>query len=580
MIPMKKYFLSLIIAIAIFSCKNTPEGMTEGKGGRLYGGYFTTNETENYQTLYPYSITDVVSSHVAAQVYEGLVKFDTKDLSIIPSLAEKWEMDESGKVYTFHIKKEVFFHDNECFPEGKGREVKASDFEYSFKKLCTASPDNFNFSNTFKDKVLGANEFYDATQDGKNPDNIPGIKVIDDYTIQITLTEPSSTFLYALANPGAYVVPKEAVEQYGTMIRTGTGPFLFNSQSDNSNRVVLVKNQNYHGVDTLGNKLPFLDSVIINFLPTKAEELNQFKEGKIDMIVGLPSESIKEMVETNVTDFEGKNPKYILDRGPEMITQYYEFNLTKQPFDDVKVRQAFNYAIDRKKIIDAVLKGEAYGPAENGICPPSFKGYDISKITGYNFDPEKAKKLLAEAGFKDGKGFPTVKVELNSGGSKHTNVVVEIQKQLNEVLGVYLDFDVVSQGQKLDDAKYARSDIFRSAWVADFPNPENFLWTLYGGTVPASLEAPSFPNSPRYKNAAYDSLYEAGKRAKSIEESYENFMKAEQIMVNDAPIMTLWYDETYRLLQSRVKNYYSNPMRYRDYSQVYIIPQAKEEKAK
>ncbi len=429
--------------------------------------------------------------------------------------------------------------------------------------------------------MLGANEYYDATQMKKSPGNLPGIKVLDDYTIQITLNEPSSTFLYSLANPGAYVVPKEAVEQYGTMIRTGTGPFLFTSQPDNSTKVVLVKNPNYHGTDTLGNNLPFLDSVIISFLPTKAEELSQFKDGNIDMIVGLPSESIKEMVETNVADFQGKNPKYILERGPEMITQYYEFNLTRKPFDDVKVRQAFCYAINRQKIIDVVLKGEAYGPAENGICPPSFKGYDITKVTGYGYDPEKAKKLLAEAGFKDGKGFPTVKVELNSGGSKNTNVVVEIQKQLSEVLGVYLDFDVVSQGQKLDDAKYARSDIFRSAWVADFPNPENFLWTLYGATVPASLEAPSFPNSPRYKNAAYDSLYEAGKKAKSIEESYESFMKAEQIMVNDAPIMTLWYDETYRLLKSRIKNYYSNPMRYRDYSQVFIIPeQPKEEKAK
>ena len=226
--------------------------------------------------------------------------------------------------------------------------------------------------------------------------------------------------------------------------------------------------------------------------------------------------------------------------------------------------------MDKNKIIEDVLKGEAYGPGVYGISPPTFKGYDITKIAGYDFDRSKAKKLLAEAGYPEGKGFPKVKIELNSGGSKNANVVLEIQKQLKDVLNVDVDFEVVPQKQKLEDAKYARAEIFRSAWIADFPSPENFLWTMYGGSVPADLTQPSYPNTPRYKNPEYDKAFEAGQSAKTQEEAFGNFLKAEQIMIADAPIMVLWYDENYRLIKSNVRNFFYNPMRYRDYSQVYL----------
>jgi oligopeptide transport system substrate-binding protein len=334
--------------------------------------------------------------------------------------------------------------------------------------------------------------------------------------------------------------------------------------------VILKRNGSYHGKDSLGNQLPFLDSIIISFLPTKKQELDNFQNGDLAMVIGLPSESIKDMVESQIADFQNKPPKYVLERSPEMASQYYEFNTTKEPFNNVKVRQAFSYAIDRNRIIEEVLKGEAYGPGVNGISPPSFKGYDITKITGYDFDPEKAKKLLAEGGYPNGKGFPKVKIELNSGGSKNANVVLEIQKQLMDVLNVNVDFEVVPQKQKLEDAKYARAEIFRAAWIADFPSPENFLWILDGSTVPADLTQPSFPNTARYKNPEFDKLLNEGKAAKTQEEAYDFFMKAEQLMINDAPIMVLWYDENYRLVKSNVRNLFSNPMRYRDYSEVYL----------
>jgi peptide/nickel transport system substrate-binding protein len=567
---MKKLFF-LFISIAFFysSCSVSGSGKDKvAKGDKVYGGTLRLNEAEQYQTLYPAAITDVVSSNLACQIYDGLVKFNAKDLSIVPCLAEKWEIDAAGTTYTFHLKKGVMFHNNKCFPDGKGREMKAADVKYSFELLCVDSKDNCNFGATFKNKVVGANKFFEASKGTINGD-LDGITVVDDYTVKITLTSPSESFLYVLALPATSIIAKEAVEKYGTDLKVGTGPFIF-VENTGKDRLILKRNDNYHGVDSLGNQLPFLDSVVIIFIPTKKDELEKFQNGNLSAVEGLPAEFVKDIVEKEITDFQNKKPKYILDRTPEMASQYYSFNINKAPFNNIKVRKAFSYAIDRNKIIEDVLKGEAYGPGISGICPPSFKGYDITKLKGYNLDIIEAKKLLAEAGYPNGKGFPKVKIELNSSGSKNADVVVEIQKQLQDVLNINIDFDVVSLKQKLEDEKYARADIFRSTWVADFPSPENFLWIFYGANVPKDTAQPSWPNSTRYKNVDFDKLFEAGKSAKTTEESYTDFMKAEQVLMDDAPIIVLWYEVNNRLTKSSIHNYFSNPMRYNDYSQVYL----------
>ena len=295
----KSFFFILSVAVLFSSCSNsTSEGGNDrvAKGDKVYGGTLRVNETEQFLTLYPASITDIGSAHIANQIYEGLVKFNPKDLSVIPSLAEKWEIDPAGTTYTFHLKKGVMFQDNECFPDGKGREVKSSDFKYVFELLCTDSKDNSNFAATFQDRVVGANKFFAASK-GKPTGSIDGIKTPDDYTISITLTSPSASFLFALASPVTSVFAKEAFEKYGTDIKVGTGPFIFVENGSND-KALLKRNDNYHGKDSLGNQLPFLDSVVISFLPTKKQELDNFQNGNLDMVIGLPSESIKDMVES------------------------------------------------------------------------------------------------------------------------------------------------------------------------------------------------------------------------------------------------------------------------------------------
>ena len=343
---MKKYLLFfLTISISVISCSGPggTESGEEGLGGRIYGGVFRLNETEKYHTFYPYAITDLISANIAYQVYEGLVKFNPKNVTeLLPAVAESWKMSDDGLVYTFKLRKDVSFQDDGCFDTGKGKNVKASDFKYSFELLCSQSVDNSLFSGTFKDRVKGANEYFVASASGKPSMELEGVKVIDDYTLEITLTAPSSSFLYILASPGCFVVAKEGIDKYGNKLKFGTGPFIISNAEKADEKLILVKNKNYHGIDSLGNKLPFLDSIVISFLPTKSKELEAFKNNDIDVVFGLPSESVSEMVANSIADFKNNPPKYVLDRTPELATQYYEFNTTKAPFNNVKVRQAFS----------------------------------------------------------------------------------------------------------------------------------------------------------------------------------------------------------------------------------------------
>ncbi|MBI4930955.1 MAG: peptide ABC transporter substrate-binding protein [Bacteroidetes bacterium] len=568
---MKKFTLFLV-SLLVYGCGNPGSNSNahpEAVGGRVYGGMLRVNETDPYVSLFPPAISDAVSNNIANQIYEGLVRLDTKKITLVmPCIAESWQISEDGVVYTFKLKKGVMFHNDACFTEGIGREVRAQDFKYSFEQICT--PSENNLLSELRNFVKGAKEYYEAGKKGRPSFELEGVKVLGDYELQITLNAPSSSFLYLLAGPSGYVIPHEAVEKYGSEMKIGTGPFMFSSASTDDN-VLLLRNPSYHRTDSLGNKLPFLDSINIRFISDKTKELEAFKNGEIQIIFGLPAASISTMVEQQIADFSSKNPKYYLQRNSELMTQYYQFNIMRKPFDNIKVRQAFSYAIDRDKIISDVLNTEAFGPGICGLTPPGISGYDITQIKGYNFNPDKAKKLLAEAGYPDGKNFPQVTIEVNSGGGKYADVVEEVKKQLKKVLNVDIDYTVVPFIQKLDDSKLGKSDIFRSGWAADYPSPENFLRTLYGGDVPDSLNVPSYPNSVRYKNPMFDSLVVKGSKERNQDSAYADFIKAEQLMMLDAPLIILWYGENLKMIHSYVKNFYFNPMNYKDFSEVYIM---------
>ena len=184
--------------------------------------------------------------------------------------------------------------------------------------------------------------------------------------------------------------------------------------------------------------------------------------------------------------------------------------------------------------------------------------------------PELARELLKEAGYPNGEGFPPVRLEINLGGNKHKLVATELQYQFLDVLGIHVEVEQVSFADKVEHSKYGKSEIFRSAWVADYPSPESFLSVFYGENVPSTLDEPSNLNTMRYKNEMFDSLYIKGTQTSDKAERYEYFAEAEGIMMDESPVIILWYQENYTLYHSEVRNFYYNAMEYFDFSKVYL----------
>jgi len=579
-LSMKRFFLVIIIGSLIcfnYSCKPINQQKQRGaiKGNRSYGGTIHVNETTPVLNLYPYYIYDNVSFTIASQIYDGLVKLNPKDLSVVPDIAKSWDIDASGTVYTFHLHSNVVFHDDPCFSDGKGRKVVAGDFKYSMEKLCTASEDNVVFSITFKDMVEGANEYYEKSKKGPPPSGISGIKVVNDSTLEIKLLKKDPVFLAMIAGTGGFVIAREATEKYGNGLHVGTGPFIY-SYGDSS-KIILTENPNYFRFDSLGNRLPYVDSIVFTFMANREQEFKLFSEGKLDYITSVPSDQVYKLVEEKTSDFLHKPPRYILSRIAEMSTKFYAFNINKAPFNDIRVRKAFSLAIDRNKIVSEVLQGQAFAPGLHGVTPPTFMGssnpgdnYDISTIIGDSLNVPKAEKLLTEAGFPDGKGFPDVTLELDDGGGINTGVAMEMQKELKANLKVNVNLNIATFSQKLEDEKFMKFDMVFMGWNADYPAPEDFLMLFLGSNVPDSAGQPSYYNSTRYKNPEYDKLFELGRTANTTKESYTYYKQAEQLAINDAPIMVMWYDQNYSLTRGAVKGLYSNSINYIDLSCVYI----------
>ncbi len=584
---MKKFIIPFIALAFIYSCgtdKPTEDGLKPLNGGKFSGGVLRMNEVEDFRNLFPLDITEVSSFHIANQVYEGLVKLSQKDLTVIPCIAESWTKNNDATVWTFKIRKGVKFQNDECFEGSEGREISAKDFKWCFDNLCSASPHNQMYSNTFNKRVKGADEFYQSTKDKKPLEGgVSGVKVIDDYTLEITLYNPLAGFLNILAMPGCYLYPKEALDKYGEdgmRARTvGTGPFMLKTVKEGE-AVILERNPDYWGKDADGNPLPYLDAVRYSFIKEKKQELLEFRKGNLDMLYRIPTENIGDIL--GELDNAKTNKAFELQVTPAMSLFYYGFLHESKPFNDKRVCLAFNYAIDRQKIVDFTLKGEGV-PAIYGIVPssPNFesKGYDFKGIKGYTYDPDKAKKLLADAGYANGNNFPHITLQINSGGGDRNVLTAQvIQSMLKENLNIDINIETLPFTQSLDKIESGQSLFWRSGWVADYPDPETFLTLLYGPHVPATLTERSYLNTTRFKNAKYDSLFTLAMKEVDDVKRYTLYKEADQVAIDEGAMMPIFYDEIYRLVQNNVKDFDVNAMEYRDATRIYFVPEEKKNK--
>lgn len=575
----KKLIPVILCALFIAGCNGCgghhEDNQRKAKGGVYYGGAFRINEVADFRSLFPLDVTDIIADNIDNQIYEGLVKLSPKDLSIVPCLAEKWDHNDSATLWTFYLRKGVKFQDDPCFQGGKGREVTAKDFKYCFDQLCTASPQNSQYEVAFKGRVVGADECYNLTANGKPlpAGGVSGVKVIDDYTLQIRLMHPTPGFLNILTLPGCWLFPKEALDKYGKEMRihcVGTGPFQM-KEIQEGQAVVLVRNPHYWDVDEYGNQLPYLDAVKFTFVKEKKSELLQFQQDNLEMMYQLPIEIIPQILGDLANPNSNVKVDYNLQATPALYTYFYGFQTQSKLMSNKYLRQALNYAVDRDKIVTYTLQGEGI-PGNYGIVPPT-PGYDYKDVKGYTFDPDKAKELLAKAGYPGGKGLPEITIQTNpDGGNRNVQIAEVVKKMLEENLGIKVNIDQVPFPQHLDAFERGKVPFFRESWSADYPDPQTFLSLLYGPNVPADSNERSYANPMRYKSAKFDSIY--SKALVTVNDTLREklYAEADQAAIEDAPYLCIFYDENYYLLHNYVKNFYGNAMDYRDLTKVYLLP--------
>ncbi len=567
----------ILFSVVLFtSCGNNAKTSSAekrtAKGGVKYGGVFRYNEVEYLKTLYPQGVTEVTGHRITNQIYEGLVYFNQKDLTVEPLLAKSWDVDSSATVYTFHLRTGVVFHDDACFPDGKGRVMTAKDFAYCFNLLCTPDAKNQGFS-FYRDIIKGAAALYSA-REKKQPDANEtaelGVKALDDSTFQITLVKPYADFLNRLGLPFATVFPREAIEKYKGEIlyhTVGTGPFVLKAlKADEA--VVMARNEKYWGKDEFDNQLPYLDGIKISFIKEDKTEMLELAKGNLEMKYRLPFSMIDQILDEQ-KNLKGEYKKFQLQITPEYATQFYGFLIPDKIFKDKNVRLAFNHALDRVKIADYTAKGEGV-PAMYGFAPLGMPGYDNAQVKGYTFDVKKAKEYLAKAGYPDGKGFPKITLEINSGGGRNQDVAEAIKTMLTDNLNIQIELTQVIWAQHTNNVETGKTNFWRFGWVADYPDPNNFFNLFYGKNVPATMEEASYANPTRYKNTTYDALYEKSLVTTNTAERNKIYAQLDQTIVDDAPVLLIYYSMNRRLLQPYVKNYPNNGMEYRNFREVWL----------
>jgi len=567
------------------SCGSTEEtegetsiGLTEAKGFYKegdkeykiwYGGIFRLNEVENFKNLYPHSLTDAVSSHIGAQIYQGFFRLNQKTLKVEKCLAEDHTVNEDATVWTMTLRDDVYFHDDACFPDGKGRKVTVDDVKYCFDKLCESYPDNKLYE-LFQDRVVGAEAYFNSTQAGSPLEGgVAGIKVIGN-KVEITLNSPFSAFDKVLSHNACWIFPKEAWDKYGSEMRTkcvGTGPFKVDVIKEGV-QVRLVRNDNYWEFDEHGNQLPYIKVIKTTFTKDKKTELSSFQAGKLDMIWKLPVEEMSSVLGTLKEAQNGENTEFQYQQKRGMSTQFYCFLHTSDLFSDVRIRKAFNYAIDRENLVKYTLQGEGE-PGIHGFVP-DFGAYDNKTIEGFTFNPDEAKRLMAEAGHPGGSGLEEITLYINEGGSTNILLAESIQKMLDENIGVKIKIEPLQMPVHIQKFQTSQEDFWRIAWVADYPDPENFLKLFYGKNVPSDPNMESFPNFSRYTNSDFDAMFERALAEIDDDVRDQLFHSCDSLLIADAAFMPIYYDEYIRLLKLNVRAFPQNAMEHRDFSRVFF----------
>ncbi len=460
-------------------------------------------------------------------IFSGLVVLDT-DLQVQPELANGWDVSDDGTVYTFYIRPDAQFHD--------GRPVTAQDLVYSWERAADPQLGSDTVL-TYLGDIVGVKEVMEGQSE-----HISGLRIVDDHTLEVRIDAPKAYFLSKLTYPVAFVVDMENVSRSNWEHHpNGSGAFELQEWKDDE-YLILRRNESYYGQDPTINHVVYLMGAGI--------PLSMYEKGDIDL-VGVGGGNLERV----------QDPNNLLHQelliGVNMCTSYVGFNNNQAPFDDPLVRQAFNYALDKRRIIDGLFMGDAL--EADGVLPPGMPGY-TDDLEGYSYDPEKAKELLVQAGYDDLSTFPTVTFNTSGYGSVGA-YVTSLISMWQENLDVTIEPLLLDPYLYLDELYAGNTgDIFLSGWCADYPDPENFLDLLFHSNSQQNLFS--------YSNPIVDGLLEEARIEPDVTARLKKYAEIEQLIVDDAPSVFISHSLSAELVKPHIENYVWTPIGVSQWHQV------------
>ena len=490
---------------------------------------FRYNENAAVNSLDPAFAKIRPSIWVCNQMFNGLVQLDDS-LNIEPDIAKSWAISPDGKTYTFTLRNDVYFHKSGLFGKDSTRSVKASDFVYSLNRL--------------RDEDI-------AAPGGWILQNVDNFRAVNDTIFEIKLTKTFPAFLGLLTMKYASVVPHEAFEEQDYDFRSnpiGTGPFQFKIWEENV-KLVLRKNPLYYEKDENGVQLPYMEAVAITFLPDKQSGFLQFVQGKLDFVSGLDP-SYKDEILTPKGELQ---PKYRKDvkmiTGPYLNTEYMGFRLdgADKAVKDKRIRQAMNYGFDRDKMILFLRNGMGTG-ANSGMIPVGLGGFGAK---GYGYDLAKARELVAD--YKKTTGDSKPKIQMSTSAS-YLDIAEYLQREYQKI-GLDVEVDVNPPSTLTQSISTGKVSFFKASWIADYPDAENYLSLFYSQNF-----SPGGPNYTHFRNAEFDKLYEAAFFETDDKKRHELYKQMDALVMEEAPVIPLFYDKASRFARSNVSGLGINPL--------------------
>jgi len=465
-------------------------------------------------TLDPARISDIYSLSVTHQIFDGLVRFD-HTLTISPALAQYWRASRDGLTWTFNLRKGAKFH--------HGREVTAEDVVYSLTRILDPKTKS-GVADLFT-TIKGAREFRNGRTRA-----VTGLSALDRHTVQVVLNEALIPFVSVLAVGHAAIVPKDLVEQHGEAFGAqpvGTGPFKFVRWEGGKEIVLAANTDSFDGP-------PRLARLVYRIFPGEPSDLicREFQQGRLEESPVPPQCRNK-----------AGDPRYQYVRRPTFSVRFYGLNTRVKPLGDARVRQAIAHALDRETVLQEIFLGR-HQPAR-GILPPGLPGYN-PQLKAPAFSPTRARELLRQAGFPEGRGLPAISLWSGAKGERIEKELATVRRQLAAVgipVEIHYQTDWPAFSRQLAEGRFP---MFVYAWYADVPDADNFLFKLFYSQSPRNVTG--------YANPVVDDLLLQARRERDLTRRIEAYRRAEQIIVDEAPVVPAWHYTYERLFQSYVRN--------------------------